>query len=57
MRAIRKKLKYKKDVFFIETRLHSLNGKIKLFTATYHKNDFIAMGKLFKEINKEIENV
>jgi len=46
-----------KDMFFIETKLHSLNGKIKLFTATYHKRDFVKMKKLFNGISKEIKNV
>lgn len=46
-----------KDVFFIETKLHSLNGKIKLFTATYHRQDFISLNKLLRKIKKEMKNV
>jgi|GEM_PF-3534854 len=49
--------KQEKDVFFIETKLHSLNSKIKLFTATYHKQDFVILSRLLKEIKKEMKNV
>ena len=46
-----------KDVFFIETKLHSLKGKVRLFTATYCKKDFKGIKKTAEKIQEEIENV
>ncbi len=46
-----------KDVFFVETKMHSFKGKIKLFTATYYKKDFVGIRNLVKEIQKEMKNV
>ncbi|OGJ21189.1 hypothetical protein A3K73_05050 [Candidatus Pacearchaeota archaeon RBG_13_36_9] len=45
------------DVFFIETKLSLLGSKIKLFNVTHHKDDFINMANLFKQVQKEAENV
>lgn len=56
-RRVKKMKKQGKDVFFIETKMHTLKAKIKLFTATYHKRDFISVRTLFKEVQKEMKNV
>jgi len=42
------------DVFFVETKLSLLGSKIKLFNVTHHKDDFINMANLFKQIEKEV---
>jgi hypothetical protein len=49
--------KQKKDVFIIETKMNLLGSKIKLFSATFHEQDFIQMKKLFKQVRKEMKNV
>ncbi len=54
---VKKMEKAGKEVFFLETKLDLLNSKIKLFNAALHKSDFINMANLFKQIQKEAEDV
>jgi hypothetical protein len=49
--------KQNKDVFFAMAKLHRLYPKIKLFKATFKKEDYKQFLKLHNEIKKELENV
>ncbi len=54
---IDKMKKQGRDVFFIEIKLNLLNSKTHLFTVTSHKRDFVAMRKLFKQVQGDLRNV
>jgi len=45
------------DVFVIFAKANLLKLKIKYFNTTFHKKDFQVIMKLFKEIQKEIDNI
>jgi len=45
------------DVFVIFAKTNLLKSKIKYFNTTFHKKDFGKIMDLFKEIQKEIDNI
>ena len=46
----------KKDVFIAATKINLLSSKIKLFNATFEKEDLDKILELFKNIKKELKN-